>query len=181
MLPCPRILPLLAALAILITTAAFLSNPRVAPAYAGASIPAVLDQISPEDSVRATIRALFDGMRAGDSTAVRRVFHPDARLMTATAEDVRMTDIGQFVEAVGRPRDEVWDERTYDFRVRVDGPMASAWVPYAFYRGDTFSHCGVNAVQFARSDGQWRILHLVDTRRSECDLPAPVTNGPPEN
>lgn len=51
------------------------------------------------------------------------------------------------------------DERTYDVRVQVDGPMASAWVPCAFYRSDTFSHCGVNAVQFARSDGPWRILH----------------------
>lgn len=177
MLPRPRILPLLAALALLISISAFSPNQHIAAAHTGEHRLIPDPAITPEDSVRATIRALFDGMRAGDSTAVRRVFHPDARLMTATAEGVQATDIGRFVEAVGSPRDDVWDERTYDVQVRMDGPLAAAWVPYAFYRGDAFSHCGVNTVQFARSDGQWRILHLVDTRRSDCDLPASVREG----
>ncbi len=174
MLSRSQILLRLAALAFLVSTSAFLPNLRVSSAYAAEQPFAPDPTASREDSVRATIRALFDGMRAGDSAAVCRVFHSDARLMTATAEGVRVTEIGRFAEVVGSPRDDVWDERTYDVQVQVDGPMASAWVPYAFYRGDTFSHCGVNAVQFVRSDGQWRILHLVDTRRSECDFPASV-------
>ena len=37
---------------------------------------------SPEQAVRATINALFDGMRAGDSSAVRAVFHENACLHT---------------------------------------------------------------------------------------------------
>jgi len=62
----------------------------------------------------------------------------------------------------------VWDEQTFDVEIRVDGPMASAWVPYVFYRGDTLSHCGVNAIEFARTKGQWTIVQRVDTRRSDC-------------
>lgn len=62
----------------------------------------------------------------------------------------------------------MWDEQTSDVEIRVDGPMASAWVPYVFYRGDTLSHCGVNAIEFARTKGQWTIVHRVDTRRSDC-------------
>jgi hypothetical protein len=46
--------------------------------------------------------------------------------------------------------------------------MVSAWVPYVFYRGDTLSHCGVNAIEFARTKGQWTIVQRVDTRRSDC-------------
>lgn len=125
--------------------------------------------------VRAVIQKLFDGMRAGDSVAVREVFHADARLMTATDEGVRATPVDRFASAVGSPRDEVWDERTYDVRVDVDGPMAVAWVPYAFYRGDAFSHCGVNSVQFVRTEASWQVLQLVDTRRQTCDLPETVT------
>jgi hypothetical protein len=176
-LPRSQVLLLLAAFAILVSTTALLPNAHLASAHAGTHLALSSQTVSPEDSVRATIRALFDGMRAGDSTAVRRAFHPDARLMTATAEGVRLTDIARFADVVGSPREDVWDERTYDVQVEVDGPMAAAWVPYAFYRGDTFSHCGVNAVQFARDGGVWRILHLIDTRRSECDLPASVKGG----
>ena len=129
-------------------------------------------------AVRATIDALFDGMRAGDSSAVRAVFHKNARLRTALGPSdsvaVRATPIDAFVEAVGQPREKVWDERIWDVEIRIDGPLASAWVPYVFYLGDERSHCGVNAVQLVRQDGGWRILHLTDTRRSDCDVPADV-------
>jgi hypothetical protein len=130
---------------------------------------------SPKDAVRATIDALFDGMRAGDSTAVRAVFAANARLQTALGPGdttaVRTTPIDAFVAAVGRPHEKVWDERIWDVEIRVDGPLASAWVPYVFYHGDERSHCGVNAMQFVRHADGWRILQITDTRRQECDVP----------
>lgn len=128
--------------------------------------------------VRETIDALFDGMRDGDSDAVRAIFHEEARLQTALGPDdatnLRSTSVDEFVEAVGQPRDEVWDERTWDVEVRVDGSLASAWVPYAFYLGDEFSHCGVNAVQLVRHTDGWKIHQLTDTRREACDVPDEV-------
>ena len=131
-----------------------------------------------EAAVRATIDALFDGMRAGDSTAVREVFHDGTRLHTAVGPGdtagVSRTPVDAFVESVGQPRERVWDERTWDVEVRVDGPLASAWVPYVFYLGDERSHCGVNAVQLVRQGDGWRILQLTDTRRQDCDVPAEV-------
>jgi hypothetical protein len=129
-------------------------------------------------AVRATIDALFDGMRAGDSAAVRTVFHPNARLHTALGPTdstaVRATSIDAFAKAVGQPREKVWDERIWDVEIRIDGPLASAWVPYVFYLGDKRSHCGVNAVQLVRRSDGWKILQLTDTRRPECDVPADV-------
>ena len=152
----------------------------------GLLVPAVHAQPTPPEpparpdvqAVRATIAALFDGMRAGDSSAVRAVFHEDARLHTALGPSdstaVRATAVDAFAQAVGQPREEVWDERIWDVEIRIDGPLASAWVPYVFYLGDERSHCGVNAVQLVqRSDG-WKILQLTDTRRPDCDVPADV-------
>ncbi|WP_263819782.1 nuclear transport factor 2 family protein [Salinibacter sp.] len=131
-----------------------------------------------EAAVRAALDALFDGMRAGDSTAVRDVFHDGARLYTAVGPSdtagVSQTPVDAFVESVGQSRERVWDERTWDVEVRVDGPLASAWVPYVFYRGDERSHCGVNAVQLVRGPDGWRILQLTDTRRQACDVPPEV-------
>lgn len=136
----------------------------------------------PSDSaarhVRSTLDRLFDGMRAGDSAAVRAVFHEDARLVTALGPSdtsaVRTTAVDTFVEAVGQSRDAVWDERIWDVTIQVDGPLASAWVPYVFYVGTERSHCGVNAVQLVRQDTGWKILHLTDTRRQTCDVPPGV-------
>ncbi|WP_233992722.1 nuclear transport factor 2 family protein [Salinibacter altiplanensis] len=146
--------------------------------------PAALAQSGPEsvpaeeEAVRRTIEALFDGMRAGDSTAVRGLFHDGARLHTAVGPSdtaaVRRTPVDAFVEAVGQPHEQAWDERTWAVEVRVDGPLASAWVPYAFYLGDERSHCGVNAVQLVRQADGWRILQLTDTRRQDCVVPSHV-------
>jgi len=131
-----------------------------------------------EPEIRATLEALFDAMRAGDRTAARAVFHPEARLYTALgasdARAVRATPIDEFVEAVGQPREQVWDERIWDVEIRVDGPLASAWVPYVFYRGDERSHCGVNAVQLVQRQDGWKILQLTDTRRQQCTVPPHV-------
>jgi len=146
-------------------------------AYAQPNPPAPPSQ-SDTTAVRATLDSLFDGMRAGDSAAVRAVFHPDARLHTALGPAdtaaVRATPIDAFVEAVGQSRERVWDERIWNVTIQVDGPLASAWVSYAFYLGDKLSHCGVNAVQLIQQDDGWRILQLTDTRRPHCDVPADV-------
>ncbi len=126
-----------------------------------------------------TVRHLFDGMRAGDSTQVRAAFMPDARMMTVIRRNdtgtLRMGSLDGFVTAVGEPREAVWDERLWDVQVRIDGPIATVWAPYAFYLGDELSHCGVNAMQLIRRPGGWKIYHIADTRQQEnCEIPADV-------
>ncbi|RYD99159.1 MAG: hypothetical protein EOP50_04435 [Sphingobacteriales bacterium] len=125
---------------------------------------------SAEDSVRATINRLFDGMRRGDSAAIRAAFVPGAQLQTILVgrdgkTRIESEPIDSFVAAVGRPHKEIWDERIMFEPVRIDGPMAQAWTPYQFYAGDKFSHCGVDAYILARVGGEWKIQYLVDTRR----------------
>ena len=45
--------------------------------------------------------------------------------------------------------------------------LASVWVPYEFYLGDKFSHCGVDAFHLARFEDGWKIIGLADTQRRE--------------
>lgn len=122
--------------------------------------------------VRAVVDRLFDGMRHGDSTAVRSVFHPEARLQSAAMRNgqpaLRTDAIDGFVAAVGKPHDKVWDERISNVEIRVDGPLAMAWMDYDFYLGDMFSHCGVDTFQLFRSADGWKVIQLADTRRTEC-------------
>lgn len=130
----------------------------------------------PVQSVRATVEALFDGMRARDSSAVRAVFHPDARLFTAlrtgqegeASHRLAETPLDRFLAGIaGAP--DVLDERVGPIEVRADDGLATAWMAYRFYLGDRFLHCGVNAMQLALVDGRWQIVSVVDTRRQGCE------------
>ena len=126
-----------------------------------------------EVEVRGVIDHLFDGMRAGDSAVVRSTMHPEARLVTTAIRDgapaLRVESIDDFIRAVGTPHDAVWDERISAVEVRVDEPLATAWMDYRFYAGERFSHCGVNAFQLFRAADGWKIIQITDTRRASCD------------
>jgi hypothetical protein len=131
---------------------------------------------SPEDDVRAVVNRLFDGMRAGDSAMVRQTMHPEAIVRTTFVRDgVPRLESGSadaFIEAVGSPHDEIWDERIWDVEIRVDPPLAQAWMRYAFFLGEELSHCGVNAMELFHDETVWRIIHVTDTRRSDgCIAP----------
>ena len=132
--------------------------------------PEAIDAQSTESDVMAVITSLFDGMRAGDSAAVRAAFAGDARLMTAFERDgvptLRVGSLEQFIALVGSPHDEEWDERIWGTEVRIDGLLATVWTNYAFHLGEKLSHCGVDAFQLVRGEHGWQIVHLIDTRRT---------------
>ncbi|MEM1123261.1 MAG: nuclear transport factor 2 family protein [Bacteroidota bacterium] len=125
-----------------------------------------------EQSVIQTIKTLFDGMRAGDSTIVRSGLHPDAHLQSSftNKEGVPVLQggsIDRWVASVGTPHDEVYDEKIWSYKVRIDDNLASVWTDYTFYLGEKLSHCGVNAFHLANTADGWKIAHITDTRRRE--------------
>ncbi len=127
---------------------------------------------TPEDEVRSVIDMFFDGMRAGDSTMVRSTLLKGAIAQRAGETGLPTMDFEGFLTAIGTPHDEVWDERIWDVLIMVDGRLASAWMEFAFYLGDTLSHCGVNSMQLYRTDSGWKIAYLADTNRGkQCNLP----------
>lgn len=138
--------------------------------------PGVAAAQSAEDEVHAVVERLFDGMRKGDSTQVHSVFHPEARMLSVNMREDSPTlqrgDVDAFVEAVGTPREEVWDEKIWEVEIRIDGSLATAWMNYAFYLDGERSHCGVNAFQLFQGEEGWQIIQLTDTRRHEpCEEP----------
>ncbi len=135
----------------------------VSPSFSAAQTP-------DETAIKNQIHTLFEGMRAGDSSKVSSVFYPEAIMQSIAKgkdgeEQVINGSLQNFLKAVGTPHDIMWDERVSTIDVRMDGALAHAWVPYSFYRGDDFSHCGVNSLQLKKRDDGWKIIYIVDTRR----------------
>jgi hypothetical protein len=140
-------------------------------------------QATAEDSVRAVVVRLFDGMRTRDSAAVRATFVPDARLQTAVVRQdgtpvLRADSLDTFVRAVGEPSDVTWDEQIDAWHVRIDGPLAVVTTDYTFFAGPRLSHCGIDAFQLFRGPDGWKIFQLTDTRR-RTGCRAEIGSSPP--
>ena len=123
-----------------------------------------------ESEVLAVVNAIFDGMRKVDSAMVRPLFHAKARMFTVDArrpDSLVEASVERFIQSIGRPRTEVFDEQLSNVRVMIDGSLASVWTDYKFFRGTTFSHCGVDHFLLVKERGSWKILELSDTRRTE--------------
>ncbi|MDO7849750.1 nuclear transport factor 2 family protein [Hymenobacter sp. M29] len=127
---------------------------------------------SETQAVQQTVTAFFDGMRRGDSTAVRRTLAPAAVFhgfggKPGQPPTLEIESINGFLKAVGTPHPAVWDERVTFERVLIDAGLASVWTPYEFYLGSKFSHCGYDSFQLVKLADGWKIAHIIDTRRKE--------------
>lgn len=133
-----------------------------------------IQRASDTAAIKQTMNNFVDAMRKGDSTLLRSTFSEGAilqsiskdkngvaRLSTKTANDL--------VKQVGTPHPQVLDERIVFDAIKIDGDLASVWTPYKFYRGDQFSHCGVNAFQLLRTADGWKVIYVVYTvRNNDC-------------
>lgn len=127
---------------------------------------------SEKEAIKKAINTMFDGMRAGDSAMVHSVIMDDVVFQRVTKNRegnslVVTSNFQDFLNAVGTPHEEVWDEQIEFGSILIDGDLASVWTPFKFYRGETFSHCGVNSFQLYKTDQGWKIFHLVDTSRPD--------------
>jgi Putative lumazine-binding len=123
-----------------------------------------------EDSIKVTISKLFDGMRNADATLLKSAFADSAILQSIGRNKEGKTVIdnetlNEFADFVSKQTKGAADERiTYD-AIKIDGPLAMVWAPYKFFFNGKFSHCGVDAFQLVRINGEWKIQYLIDTRR----------------
>ncbi|MFM7855056.1 MAG: hypothetical protein ACKO96_24805 [Flammeovirgaceae bacterium] len=137
-----------------------------------------------KQAIESTLNILFTAMKKGDSALLRTAFADEVTLATLSqgkdGSPVLNREIGisKFMRAVGTPHPEPYNEPIWNLKIEVDGRFAQAWCDYAFYLGNKFSHCGVDAFHlFKGSDGAWRIFHLADTRRREaCAIPESVSS-----
>ena len=130
---------------------------------------------STEDSVKAVINSLFDGMKQADADLVKKTFADSMVLQTISRDReggirVQSQNANDFIEFVRKQTKGAADERITFETIKIDGSLASVWTPYHFYLNGQFSHCGVNSFQLVRFKSGWKIQYLIDTRRKQpCD------------
>ncbi len=125
-----------------------------------------------EDSVKAAVNKLFEGMKNSDASLITASFADSAVLQTiGTSREgktmIRNEKVSGFAESVSKSAKGDLDERIEFGSIKIDGALASVWTPYKFYYKGQFSHCGVNSFQVVRINGAWKIQYLIDTRRKQ--------------
>lgn len=149
----------------------YISTSQVANAEDGerAAILAVMDQ-----AFAAVASRDPDDMRAlqlAEGTSISFRPHPNGQpgeleMRIATNEALAASEVDD-----GREFMERW---TGEPTVLIRGPIAVVWGEYEFYVDDTFSHCGIDAVDLVKLDGQWKIANwmwTVETENCPTGLP----------
>ncbi len=136
---------------------------------------AVRAQDAEGKAVLAVVQKLFDGMRKGDTAAMRGLIASDARMLRLDrGGQVAASPVDGWLRGIGgKPAATIWNERTWAHEVRVDGNIAQAWMQYDFHIGDTFHHCGVDAFDFMKVGTEWKIVTIMDTSRTTGCTPPP--------
>ena len=133
----------------------------------------IFAQNSDELEVKNTIIKFFDAFHKQDSVAIKELVSKDLKLQSIGKNkegntQLRSEEFSTFLKSIiSIPKDQKFEEKLLDFKIRIDGDMANAWTPYEFWFNDKFSHCGVNSFQLVKLEGAWKIIYLIDTRRRE--------------
>ena len=105
-------------------------------------------------------RTVLLAINASDPELLRSVMMPEARIVATGRGQPRTSTVEQMATGISDPG-QGFVERMWDPRLEVDGPIASVWAPYDFYRHGELSHCGVDAFHLIQMDGAWRVQSLV--------------------
>ena len=140
-----------------------------------------LAQSSEEGQVKSVIAQLFKGMEQGDSALARSCFMPQVTMATVKAGEgvqpvlIRETGIEGWLKSIAAPKADKLYEETYNMKISIDGNLAQVWCDYAFYIGNKFHHCGVDAFHLFKDGSRWKIFHVADTRRTTgCQIPSEI-------
>ena len=134
-----------------------------------------LDAQTAEDSVKAVVKQLFEGMKNSDAGMIQSAFADSAILQSVGKSKEGKTVIenervDEFAKLIGGLKRGAADEQIVFESIKIDGQLAMVWAPYKFYFEGKFSHCGVDSFQLVFVNGQWKIQYLIDTRRKQpCD------------
>lgn len=136
--------------------------------FTSVAAPAAAQQTD-EQAVRAVVDRLFDGMRSRDTTMMRSTFTEQAQFFSLDRNgSVRVDTPSGFIKSIaGAPAELFINEVVHDVEIRIDGPLAVVWTYYDLFLGEKFSHCGYDAMQMLKVGGEWKIVALSDTRRTE--------------
>jgi hypothetical protein len=120
-----------------------------------------------EAAIRQTVQYYFDGGKHRDSVALRKAFHPEARMLFAKDGKLTVIPIGEYIGRVAENRlkpGEVDSTRRRVTEVDVAGDAAIAKLELE--RPDALI---TDYMSLLKVDGRWQIVNKIFTRETRRD------------
>jgi ketosteroid isomerase-like protein len=131
-----------------------------------------------QDDAKAAVQVaekLFAAMKAKDGDAIRSLFLKDGQLVAIDKpragngpSTTRVFTGDAFAKLIAESKGGELIEEMKNPEVKVFGDMALVFGKYTFHLGTTFSHCGTNSFQLARTSEGWRIANAASTLEFDC-------------
>jgi len=77
----------------------------------------------------------------------------------------------------GEKSTQKFEERIWNPKVLLDGPVAVVWADYDFHVDDKFSHCGVDVFNLIKDEGVWKVANMTWTVQYTDCAPSPFTQA----
>lgn len=138
-------------------------------------LPVQQDYVGTSDTlaVQQVITTFFRDFHARDTEGIKAALSKEVALRSIYADKegkagLHTETLEDFLNGLAKiPKEWVFEERIGSCSIQVDGDMAHAWVPYTFWLNGKFHHCGVNSFRLFLEDGVWKVISILDTRRTE--------------
>lgn len=112
------------------------------------------------DDLRAAVQTYLDGLYQGDTVLFRKVFHPEARLFSATGGQLTALSLEQYLAIVnGRPSPASRGDARSDEIVSL--VQASPTTAHARLKNAYLPKHFTDDLTFIHIDGAWRIIAKV--------------------
>lgn len=139
------------------------------------------DKHREHDAVMKVVDLFFEAVNTSDAELMKEI-----TLSDGMTHSIREQEDGRWTIRA-RPQSYGMDpanygpekiiERYWDPTVLVNDHIAVFWAPYDFYIDGEFSHCGIDAMNLLKVDGQWKFSNNSWTvQRTGC---AAHPDGPP--
>ncbi|WP_372802295.1 nuclear transport factor 2 family protein [Lutibacter sp.] len=137
-------------------------------------IASIHHSFSQNDEVKTVINTFFEGLHTADTTLINSVISKNILMQTtfinSKGESILRSSTKKnfFTTLLSKKEEDVWFEKLLSVEIKIDGNIASVWIPYEFYLNDIFSHCGANSFQlYYNNNNHWEIIYIIDTRRKK--------------
>ena len=132
----------------------------------------VTAQTNSDKRVRETIELFFKGLNAKDTIIISKTIGLDLEIRTISQQKkpsvLEKVSYKDFLERLAEaPKELSIEERVSSYEIKVDGDLATAWMPYSFFINGDFSHKGVNSFTLFNDNGTWKIISIIYTIRNE--------------
>jgi hypothetical protein len=126
-----------------------------------------------EENIKTCINNMFSAMKTIDTVLLKSCFADNCILQTIVTtkngNSIKPDALYNFVKSISTQEAYTLDEQIVFEKILTDGILASVYTPYKFYFKGKFNHCGVNSFQLVKLNGDWKIVHLIDTRyKNNC-------------